>query len=58
MRPIPRLDTIPWALATSQSPAALPPAMIPKFAMSPPASQNATAAPPTKKPTDSSMGEL
>ena len=49
---------MPWAVATSQSPAELPPTMMPKFAMSPPASQNATAAPPTRNPTDSSMGEL
>ena len=49
---------MPCALATSQSPAVLPPTMMPKFAISPPANQNATAAPPTRKPTESSMGEL
>ena len=58
MRPMPRLETMPWALATSHRPAAVPPTMMPKLPSTAPANQKATAAPPTRKPTESSMGEL
>ena len=58
MRPMPRLETMPWAVATSQRPAALPPVMMPKLPTSAPRNQNATAKPPTRKPTESICGEL
>ena len=55
--PIPRLDTMPCAAATSQSPAAVPPTTMPKLPMSTPAHHTATAPVPTRKPTARSMGE-
>ena len=36
MRPMPRLETMPWAVATSHRPAALPPTMMPKLPTSAP----------------------
>ena len=58
MRPIPRDLTMPCAVITSNRPAAVPPTMMPKLPSSAPANQNATGAKPTRKPTESSMGEL
>ena len=58
MRPMPRLETIPCAVGTSQNPAADPPAMMPKLPATAPANQNATDTPPTRKPTESICGEL
>ena len=58
MTPMPRLETMPWPLATSQRPAEEPPTTMPKFASSAPANHTATAPVPTRKPTASSMGEL
>ena len=57
MTPIPRLDTMPCAPAVSQSPAAVPPTMMPKLPMSAPANHTATAPVPTRKPTARSMGD-
>ncbi len=58
MTPMPRLEAMPCALATSQSPADEPPATMPKFASSAPANHTATAPVPTRNPTARSMGEL
>ena len=58
MRPMPRLETMPWAVATSYSPSVVPPQMIPRLASTAPPNQKATAAPPTKKPMESIMGLL
>ncbi len=57
MTPIPRLDTMPCADATSQSPAAEPPTMMPKFASSAPTNHTTTAPVPTRKPTARSIGD-
>ena len=58
MRPMPRLLTMPPAVATSHNPAATPPTTRPKFANTAPAMQKASAPKPTRKPTESIIGEL
>ena len=58
MSPMPRLFTMPCAASTDQSPAALPATTMPKLARRAPANHQATATPPTRKPTESIMGEL
>ena len=49
---------MPAAVATSHNPAATPPTTRPKFANTAPAMQKASAPKPTRKPTESIIGEL
>ncbi len=58
MTPMPRLDTMPWAVGTSHQPAAEPPTTMPKLPSSAPANHTHTAPVPTRKPTAMDMGEL
>ena len=58
MAPMPRLDVIPWPVATSQRPSAEPPAMMPKLPSSAPRNQTTTDDVPTRKPIDIMSGEL